>query len=86
MAQLTLGKFFKGVPQKPEKSGSNESKKEYENKRKRGFLESWKEDFIGLEDTENGMICTVCVQFKDVAGQTAFVTGNKTYRIDSVHD
>ena len=30
------------------------------------------------------MICTFCVQFKDVAGQTSFVTGNKTYRIDSV--
>ena len=42
--QLSLGKFFKGVPEKSAKP-QNESKKEYENKGKRGFLESWKKDF-----------------------------------------
>jgi hypothetical protein len=36
MAQVTLGKFFSGVPQKRKLDG--ESKKIYELKRKRGFI------------------------------------------------
>jgi hypothetical protein len=36
MAQETLGKFFSGVPQKRKSDG--DSKKIYEHKRKRGFI------------------------------------------------
>ena len=36
---LTLGKFFSGVPQKRKSDG--DSKKIYEHKRKRGFIDSW---------------------------------------------
>jgi hypothetical protein len=39
MAQVTLGKFFSGVPQIRESDG--DSKKIYEHKRKRGFIDSW---------------------------------------------
>jgi hypothetical protein len=39
MAQVTLGKFFSGVPQKRKLDG--DSKKIYEHKRKIGFIDSW---------------------------------------------
>jgi hypothetical protein len=39
MAQETLGKFFSGVPQKRKSDG--DSKKIYEHKRKRGFIDSY---------------------------------------------
>jgi hypothetical protein len=39
MAQVTLGKFFSRVPQKRKSDG--DSKKIYEHKRKRGFIDSW---------------------------------------------
>jgi hypothetical protein len=43
MAQVTLRKFFSGVPQIWESDG--DSKKIYEHKRKRGFIDSIDEDF-----------------------------------------
>jgi hypothetical protein len=46
MAQVTLGKFFSGVPQIRESDG--DSKKIYEHKRKRGFIDSWSKIFDGL--------------------------------------
>jgi hypothetical protein len=53
-AQVTLGKFFSGVPQKRKSDG--DSKKIYEHKRKRGFIDSWSKDFDGLQDSSDGMI------------------------------
>jgi hypothetical protein len=38
MAQVTFGTFFSGVPQKRKLDG--DSKKIYEHKRKRGFIDS----------------------------------------------
>lgn len=35
-------------------------KKKYELKRKWGFVDSWKSEFVGLSDTDTGMVCTVC--------------------------
>lgn len=80
--QLTLGKFFSGVPQK--KKSDDASKKVYELKRKRQFLESWKKDFEGIENSEDGMICKFCKEFPDIAGPSSFVSGNTTYRIHSI--
>jgi hypothetical protein len=48
MAQVTLRKFFSGVPQIRELDG--DSKKIYEHKRKRGFIDSWSKNFDGLQD------------------------------------
>jgi hypothetical protein len=56
MAQVTLGKFFSGVPQIRESDG--DSKKIYEHKRKRGFIDSWSKNVDGLQDSSDGMICT----------------------------
>ena len=60
------------------------SKREYEKKRKRCFQESWKQEFDGLIDTDEGMICTICRLYPDTAGMSSFITGNKVYRIDGV--
>jgi hypothetical protein len=61
MAQVTLGKFFSGVPQKRKSDG--DSKKIYEHKRKRGFIDSWSKNFDGLQDSSDGMICTLLVPY-----------------------
>ena len=61
MAQVTLGKFFGEVPQKRKSDG--ESKKIYELKRKRGFIDSRSKDFDGLQDSSDGKICTYCKKF-----------------------
>ena len=82
MAQVTLGKFFSGVPQKRKSDG--ESKKIYELKRKRGFIDSWSKDFDGLQDSSDGMICTYCKKFPNIAGPSSFISGNKSYRIDGI--
>jgi hypothetical protein len=44
-----------------------ESKKIYELKRKRGFIDSWSKDFDGLQDSSDGMICTYCKKFPNTA-------------------
>ena len=83
MAQVTLGKFFSGVPQIRESDG--DSKKIYEHKRKRGFIDSWSKNFDGLQDSSDGMICTYCKKFPNIAGPSSFISGNKSYRIDGIH-
>ena len=50
--------FFSEVPQKRKSDG--DSKKIYEHKRKRGFIDSWSKKFDGLQDSSDGMICTYC--------------------------
>jgi hypothetical protein len=82
MAQVTLQKFFSGVPQKRKLDG--ESKKIYELKRKRGFIDSWSKYFDGLQDSSNGMICTYYKKFPNIAGPSSLISGNKSYRIDGI--
>jgi hypothetical protein len=82
MSQATLGKFFSGVPQKWISDG--ESKKIYELKRKRGFIDSWSKDIDGLQDSSDGMICTYCKKFPNIAGPSSFISGNKSCRIDGI--
>ena len=77
MAQVTLGKFFTGVPQIRQSDG--DSKKIYEHKRKRGFIDSWSKNFDGLQDSSDGMICTYCKKFPNIAGPSSFISGNKSY-------
>ncbi len=59
------------------------SKDNYENRRKRGFVPGWRDQFPGIEDTENGMVCTWCQSDKH-APSTAFTTGCTSYRIESI--
>ena len=82
--QPSLYHFFGNKEKEKEKCSQEESKKRYELKRKRGFVDSWKIEFDGLIDSENGMICTVCQKYNGMSGATSFLTGNTTYRIDSV--
>jgi hypothetical protein len=82
LAQVTLQKFFSGVPQKRKLDG--ESKKIYELKRKRGFIDSWSKNFDGLQGSSDGMICTYCKKFPNIAGPSSFISGNKSYRIDGI--
>lgn len=87
--QLSLAKYFSGVKDREKrKADETESKKKYETKRSRGFVESWKEEFQWIEDTDKGMICNYCKEFKDLAGETKFVNGNISYRIENIrtHD
>jgi hypothetical protein len=65
MAQVTLRKFFSGVPQKRKSDG--DSKKIYEHKRKRGFIDSWSKNFDGLQDSSDGMICTYCKKLENLS-------------------
>jgi hypothetical protein len=75
-----LREIFSGVPQIRE----SDSKKIYEHKRKRGFIDSWSQIFDGLQDSSDGMICTYCKKFPNIAGPSSFISGNKSYRIDGI--
>jgi hypothetical protein len=44
-----------------------DSKKIYEHKRKRGFIDSWSKIVDGLQDSSNGMIRTYCKKFPNIA-------------------
>jgi hypothetical protein len=57
MAQVTLEIFFSGVPQKRKSDG--DSKKIYEHKRKRGFIDSCSKNFDGLQDSSDGYKCSL---------------------------
>ena len=84
--QTQLSKFFTNFPNKADKRKSQaENKKEYEKKRVRGWVDSWSETFPGLKDTEQGLVCGACAKYKSKAGDTVFVTGCKSYRIDTIH-
>ena len=82
MAQVTLGIFFSGVPQIRESDG--DSKKIYEHKRKRGFIDSWSKNVDGLQDSSDGTIRTYCKKFPNIAGPSSFISVNKSYRIDGI--
>ena len=77
-----LREIFSGVPQIRESDG--DSKKIYEHKRKRGFIDSWSKNFDGLQDSSDGMICTYYKKFPNIAGPSSFISGNKSYRIDGI--
>jgi hypothetical protein len=62
MAQVTLRKFFSGVPQIRESDGDSM------NIRGRGFIDSWSKNVDGLQDSSDGMICTYCKKFPNIAG------------------
>jgi hypothetical protein len=40
--------------------------------------------FDGLQDSSDGMICTYCKKFPNIAGPSSFISGNKSYRIDGI--
>ena len=83
--QLELSKFF-NVPNKASKRKSSaETKKEYEKKRVRGWVDSWGSMFDGLKDTEKGMVCGTCLKFRSKAGDTVFLEGCRSYRIDTIN-
>ena len=50
----------------------------------RGLIDSWSKDFDGLQDSSDGMICTYCKKFPNIAGPSSFISGNKSYRIDGI--
>ena len=50
----------------------------------RGLIDSWSKDFDGLQDSSDGMICTYCKKFPNIAGPSGFISGNKSYRIDGI--
>ena len=66
------------------RESDGDSKKIYEHKRKRGFIDSWSKNFDGLQDSSDGMICTYCKKFPNIAGPSSFISGNKSYRIDGI--
>ena len=37
------------------------------------------------QDSSDGMICTYCKEFPNIAGPSSFISGNKSYRIDGIH-
>ena len=41
-------------------------------------------NFDGLQDSSDGMICTYCKKFPNIAGPSSFISGNKSYRIDGI--
>ena len=53
-------------------------------KRKRGFIDLWSKNVDGLQDSSDGMICTYCKKFPNIAGPSSFISGNKSYRIDGI--
>ncbi|CAC5420100.1 unnamed protein product [Mytilus coruscus] len=85
--QSTLASFFSGIPEKRKSDSQSESKAKYEQKRKpRVFIESWRKEFDGIEDSPDRMICSFCTKFPLLADKTSSLfTGNTGYRIDSVH-
>jgi Ca2+-dependent lipid-binding protein len=40
--------------------------------------------YDGLQDSSDGMICTYCKKFPNIAGPSSFISGNKSYRIDGI--
>jgi hypothetical protein len=42
----------------------------------RGLIDSWSKDFDGLQDSSDGMICTYCKKFPNIAGPSSFISGN----------
>ena len=58
--------------------------RKYMNIRGRGFIDSWSKNVDGLQDSSDGMICTYCKKFPNIAGPSSFISGNKSYRIDSI--
>ena len=66
------------------RESNGDSKKKYEHKRKRGFIDSWSKNFDGLQDSSDGIICTYCKMFPNIAGLSSFISGNKSYRIDGI--
>jgi hypothetical protein len=40
----------------------------YMNIRGRGFIDSWSKIFDGLQDSSDGIICTYCKKFPNIAG------------------
>jgi hypothetical protein len=60
-----LREILSGVPQIRESDG--DSKKIYEHKRKRGFIDSWSKNVDGLQDSSDGMICTYYKKFPNIA-------------------
>jgi hypothetical protein len=43
------------------------------------FIDSWSNNFDGLQDSSDGMICTYCKKFPNIAGPSSFISGNKSY-------
>lgn len=48
------------------------------------MVDSGISEFVGLSDCDTGMVCTVCQKIKLIAGPSTFLTGNSSYRIDSI--
>jgi hypothetical protein len=69
---------------KLERESDGDSKKIYEHKRKRGFIDSWSKNFDGLQDSSDGMIRTYCKKFPNIAEPSSFIYGNKSYRKDGI--
>jgi hypothetical protein len=60
---MTIGclNFYSGI-----RESDGDSKKIYEHKRKRGFIDSWSKIFDGLQDSSDGMICTYYKKFPNI--------------------
>jgi hypothetical protein len=44
------------------------------NIRGRGFIDSWSNFFDGLQDSSDGMICTYCKKFPNIAVPSSFIS------------
>ena len=85
-----MWRFIKGVekPSTGQKRKTTDEKlnyfKEYEKKRQRSYCPEWEKSYPWLQDSQNGMVCTICTQFCDDRKGNSFITGCQSYKVDSV--
>ena len=85
--QATLAGFVcsKNDASTSNKKEESETSQTDSKKRKRNFVAHWPNEFPGLEDTTDGMVCTICKQYASKNVQSsAFLSGSKSYRLKSI--
>lgn len=75
---------------KHKSDGQTVAKDDYEKKRKRLFVPSWKREYLWLEynQDKDEMFCKICRQFPGLAGDNPFTKGTNNFRKDPIkaHD
>ena len=85
-----MWKFIPNVEKpKPVLKQSEAEKRKYQleyekNKRQRKFQSDWSEKFPWLQESENGLLCSVCVNFSNER-DSMFIKGCQSYKIDSIN-
>ena len=73
----------------PKRLSISEKNKEYDKKRKRTFLESWKMEYQWILLKDDIMYCSTCLEFPNLADQySSFIVGCNNFRKDTLksHD